>query len=112
MATVHGLAESDTTEQLTHTKPTLFFLFFFAYLILASFGTGGVVSRPFFWIYNCIQNCSVRGRGYYFTCQNVAYYYIDVIIDFQYCPGIWKSLVRGQILLWVHLTNNESINHW
>ena len=44
MGTVHGLAESDTTEQLTHTKPTLFFLFFFAYLILASFGTGGVVS--------------------------------------------------------------------
>ena len=96
----------------THTKPTLFFCSFSAYLILASFGTGDVVSWPFFRIYNCIQNCSVRGRGYYFTCQNVAYYYIDVIIDFQYCPGIWKSLVRGQILLWVHLTNNESINHW
>ena len=45
MGTVHGLAESDTTEQLTHTQSLLyFFLFFFAYLILASFGTGGVVS--------------------------------------------------------------------
>ena len=40
-----GRKESDTTERLTHTQSLLyFFCSFSAYLILASFGTGGVVS--------------------------------------------------------------------
>ena len=112
VGTVHGLAESDTTEQLTHTQSLLyFFCSFLPILFLHHLALVVWFHDPFFG-YITIQNCSVRGRGYYFTCQNVAYYYIDVIIDFQYCPGIWKSLVRGQILLLVHLTNNESINHW